>query len=200
MLLDISTPVTPETATWPGDARFECGWTTTKKESGSVNVGWAKQSAHVGTHVDAPFHFDDAGQRVGGLPLDAFVGPCVVIDAVGQTKLDASLMPRRAERVLIKTTNSSDPTKFRTDFPLLTNDAVAALARGGAKLVGLDAPSYDAVDSKTLPIHHALAREGIVNVENLVLDAVTAGPYELLAAPLHWPQMDAAPLRALLRK
>lgn len=194
--------VTPTTATWPGDARFECGWTTTKQAGGSVgvNVGWAKQSAHVGTHVDAPYHFDDSGARVGALPLEAFVGPCVVVDAVGRESLDFDLIPRSVERVLFKTRVHSDETKFYDSFPLLTNESIAALARGGVKLVGIDAPSYDAVDSKTLPIHHALARVGIVNVENLVLDEVTAGPFELLAAPLHWPEMDAAPLRALLRE
>ena len=68
------------------------------------------------------------------------------------------------------------------------------------RLVGIDAPSWDAVDSRTLDVHKALAARGIVNVENLRLDDITPGRYELLAAPVAWRDMDAAPLRALLRR
>lgn len=204
MLLDVSMPVTPRTAVFPGDVPFSCGWTATKEGGASVNVGWSKGTPHVGTHVDAPFHYDDAGARVGGLALDAFVGPCLVVDAVGHGTLDASLLRgldlARAPRVLFRTTARNEAESFRDDFPLLTPEAVDALARAGVRLVGVDAPSFDAVDSKDLPVHHALGRAGIANVENLVLDRAQAGAYELLAAPVLWAEMDAAPLRAILRR
>lgn len=197
-------PVTSRTAAWPGDERFSCGWTTTKAQNGAVNVGWAMTSPHVGTHVDAPFHYDDAGARVGGLDLDAFVGPCVVIDARGASELSARLLQGldlpRTPRVLFRTQERSEPSAFLREFPLLTADAVAALRSAGVKLVGIDAPSYDAFDSKGLPIHHSLGRAGIANVENLVLDRVGSGVFELLAAPVRWDELDAAPLRAILRR
>ena len=200
MLYDISMPVDARTAPWPGDEPYSCGWTLRKAAGASVNVGWAKSSAHVGTHVDAPYHFDDAGARVGSLPLDAFVGRCEVVDARGAAALDARLLRGvQAPRVLFRTRARNDPARFVGAFPLLTEDALAHLASMGARLVGIDAPSYDAADSKDLPIHHALAARGIVNVENLVLDDVERGAYELLAAPVRWIDMDAAPLRALLR-
>lgn len=204
MLLDISMPVTPRTAAWPGDAPFSCGWTVTKAQGESVNLGWARTSPHVGTHVDAPFHYDDAGARVGGLALDAFVGPAVVVDARGEAELDARLLRgldlRRAPRVLFRTRERSDPAVFHRGFPLLTQPAVETLQAAGVRLVGIDAPSYDAFDSKTLPVHHSLGAAGIANVENLVLDDIEPGAYELLAAPVRWDEMDAAPLRALLRR
>ena len=189
---------------FPGDVPFSCGWTATKREGSSVNVGWAKMSPHVGTHVDAPFHYDDAGARVGGLDLEAFVGPCVVIDAVGASELDARLLRgvdiARAPRVLFRTQRRTDPDVFLREFPTLTEGAVDALAKARVRLVGIDVPSYDAADSKGLPIHHALGRAGIANVENLMLDDVQPGGYELLAQPVKWVDMDAASLRALLRE
>jgi len=197
-------PVAPRTAAWPGDEPFSCGWTLTKAQGASVNLGWAKTSPHVGTHVDAPYHYDDAGARVGGLALDAFVGPALVVDARGAAELDARLLRgldlARAPRVLFRTRERNDPGTFDRDFPLLTGDALQRLHDAGVRLVGIDAPSYDAFDSKDLPVHHALGQAGIANVENLVLDGVEAGPYELLAAPVRWVDMDAAPLRALLRR
>lgn len=168
-----------------------------------VNVGWAKSSPHVGTHVDAPYHYDEGGHRVGGFRLDAFVGPAVVVDARGRASLDADLLRgldlRASPRVLFRTQERVDPDVFRTDFPVLTEAALDVLLEAGVRLVGIDAASFDPADSKDLPVHHALGRAGIANVENLLLDDVPAGRYELLAAPVRWVDMDAAPLRAILR-
>lgn len=204
MLIDISQPVTPRTAAFPGDVTFDCGWTAKRSEGSSANLMWARQSPHVGTHVDAPYHVDDEGARVGGLDLDAFIGRCEVVDATGRAELDVDLLRaldlRASPRVLFRTQQHTDPETFITEFPLLTDAAIAHLARERVQLVGIDAPSYDPVHSHELPIHRALGRVGIANVENLVLDRVRPGSYELLAQPLAWIEMDAAPLRAILRR
>lgn len=204
MLLDVSQPVTPRTSHFPGDVPFSCGWTGTLAEGSSVNVGWMKSSPHVGTHVDAPYHYREDGHRVGGFDLDVFVGRCVVIDAVGRHELDASLFRgvdlRAAPRVLFRTQRRTDPETFLKDFPVLTSEAIDLLAGSGVRLVGVDVPSFDKADAKRLDVHLRLGAAGIANVENLMLDAVTPGQYELLAAPLRWEEMDAAPMRALLRR
>ena len=36
-------------------------------------------STHTGTHIDAPYHFDDHGKRVIELDLDLYIGPVRVI-------------------------------------------------------------------------------------------------------------------------
>lgn len=204
MLLDVSQPVSSRSAGFPGDVPFSCGWTARLEEGASVNVGWVKTSPHVGTHVDAPFHFVEGGARVGGLDVGAFVGPAVVVDARGRDSLDARLLAgvdlRASPRVLFRTQERASVESFQDKFPVLTEDAVGMLADAGVRLVGVDVPSFDPADSKSLPVHHALARAGIVNVENLLLDDVAAGRYELLAAPVRWTDLDAAPLRALLRR
>lgn len=204
MLLDISMPVTPRTAPWPGDEPFSCGWTAQMAGGGSLNIGWAKQSAHVGTHVDAPFHFLAEGARVGALPLDAFVGPALVVDARGRDALDAELLRgldlARAPRVLFRTRERAEPERFEERFPVLTPEAIARLAAARVRLVGVDQASVDPFDAKDLAIHKALARAGIVNLENLRLDDAPEGAYELLAPPIHWRDLDAAPVRALLRR
>jgi arylformamidase len=204
MLLDVSQPVTPRTAGFPGDEPFSCGWTATLAAGAPVNVGWVKTSPHVGTHVDAPYHYSEGGKRLGQLDVEAFVGPSLVVDATGRDALDADLLRgldlAASPRVLFKTRERSDLETFHDRFPVLTGDAVALLARHRVRLVGVDVPSVDPADSKDLRVHHLLGRAGIVNVENLMLDGVAAGRYELLAAPVRWTDLDAAPLRALLRR
>lgn len=175
-------PVAVGTAEWPGDEPFSCGWTGRIGEAGSdANVGWVRTSPHVGTHVDAPYHFDPRGHRVDGFDLEAFVGPCVVVDAVGRETLGVDLFHgidlRAAPRVLVRTQRRRDPTRFLDAFPVLTEEAARFLGREGVRLFGVDAPSVDAKDAKGLPIHHALARAGIANVENLVLDRADPGRY-----------------------
>ena len=75
-----------------------------------------------------------------------------------------------------------------------------ALVARGLRLLGVDAPSVDARDSKTLEVHHALFEGGAYVLENLDLRDVEDGEHELIAFPLKLLALDAAPVRAVLRR
>ena len=79
-------------------------------------------------------------------------------------------------------------------------EAASWLAGSGALLIGLDTPSMDPFDSKTMDAHHALLGGGVAILENLLLAHVEPGAYELIALPLRWPGLDASPVRAVLRE
>ncbi len=66
------------------------------------------------------------------------------------------------------------------------------------KLLGLDLPSVDAIDSKDLKNHHALAAADIAILEGLDLREAEAGVYLLAALPLKIIGGDGAPVRAVL--
>jgi arylformamidase len=74
------------------------------------------------------------------------------------------------------------------------------LAHGGTRLIGVDVPSVDPETSKDLPSHMACNRHDIRIVENLALADVAPGDYELIALPLKLQGLDAAPVRAVLRR
>jgi arylformamidase len=76
---------------------------------------------------------------------------------------------------------------------------VELLAKRGVILVGIDTPSVDPETSKDLPSHMAAKRAQMRILENLVLAHVTPGDYELVALPLNFANLDAAPVRAVLR-
>jgi arylformamidase len=209
-LVDVSVTLRPGTPEWPGDTPYSCGWTWSMANGASVNVSALTMSPHVGTHADAPLHVRDGWPASDALPLDAFVGPCAVVDVPGvaeSIELDA-LARHAAEggvrleetaRLLLRTGRTIAAGVFPHDWPSLTPACVRALARGGLKLLGVDAPSVDPRESKDLATHHALFEAGAFNIENLDLRAVRAGRYELIAPPLRLDGLDAAPLRALLR-
>ena len=204
MLYDISVAVRVGTPEWPGDAPFGCGWTTRIADGASVNLSSISGSPHVGTHADAPYHVHDAWATSDALPLGAFIGEALVLDvsafAPGPLPLVAD-DPRLAgvERLLLRTGRTIADGQFPAEWPVLAADAAATLAARGLRLLGVDAPSVDGRESKTLDVHRALFGGGAHVLENLDLRGVPEGRYELVAPPQRLVGLDAAPVRAVLR-
>jgi len=78
-------------------------------------------------------------------------------------------------------------------------EAIAVLAGMGVRLIGLDSPSLDPQESKTMDAHRAILAADMRVLEGLVLDDPPAGDYELIALPLKLEGLDASPVRAVLR-
>jgi arylformamidase len=74
------------------------------------------------------------------------------------------------------------------------------LTERGVMLIGIDTPSLDPQDSKTMDAHGRVRAQGMAILEGLVLDAVEPGDYELIALPLKFTTLDASPVRAVLRR
>jgi arylformamidase len=202
-LRDITIPMQDSLACWPGDQPFRFTWTWRKRDGATVNVGQFQLSVHTGTHTDAPYHFDDAGATCDAVDLHPFIGPARVIPLVDRPRIRRADLERfdlsDTPRVLLRTGGWTDHARFPASIPVMDEDVPAWLHEQGVILVGLDLPSVDDLDSKTLPNHHALATYGISILESLDLAAVPAGIYELLALPMKLVAADGAPVRAVLR-
>lgn len=202
-LVDISRPLAAGVPTWPGDTPFcyEVHWP--KAKSGSVNVGKLSMSIHTGTHVDAPFHFDDEGRTMMQLDLGLYVGAARVIDLSGKESIGAAdfagIDLAGVTRLLIFTGSWTDPHRFPAEICYLRPDLPSFLAEKGIRLIGVDVPSVDPLDSKELPAHHGLNAHDIHILEGLRLEHVEPGDYELIALPLPIAEADGSPVRAVLR-
>ena len=160
-------------------------------------------SPHLGAHADAPLHYDRNASAIGLVDLDPFLGRCRVIHAIDKGSLIhpehlAHAAIGLPPRVLIRTLTSA-LTEWSNVFPALASGTIAWLASAGVRLVGIDTPSVDPADSRTLDSHQQLLAHDMRVLENLVLDAVEPGDYELIALPLKLMQADASPVRAVLR-
>ena len=207
-LIDISRPLHATLAPWPGDTPFEHRLTQRIAGGASCNVGALTLGTHNGTHADAPFHYLADGAAIDALDPELFVGPAVVADVTNAgwtitrdvlADVAGHLRADKVPRLLLKTGAWPDDTRFPERLPLLAPDVPAWLGRLGVRLLGLDVPSVDAIDSKDLPVHHLLADAGICIVESLDLSTVSAGVYEFIALPLNIVGGDASPVRAVLR-
>lgn len=199
-LVDITRSLAPTTAVWPGDQPVEWRWTARIQEGASVNLGSIQLSTHAGTHVDAPYHVSESGSRTNELGLSPFVGPAEVISVEESDAIRPEhVADTETRRILFKTAASHVATDDwpQSVTPVLP-ETVAVLSERDVSLIGTDAPSVDPLDSTSLPGHHALIDEGIVNIEGLDLESVRPGPYALLSLPIKLEAADAAPVRAVL--
>jgi arylformamidase len=208
---DISRTLSNDFAEWPGDEPFHYRLMRQIAKGQTVNLGAITMSVHNGTHADARSHFDPRGESIDKAPLDIYLGRVAVVDlsqAFSRAKEKHLITPEdlkphaediaATSRLLIKTDRWSDSTIFPNQIPVIAADVPAWLQKNGVKLLGLDLPSMDEIDSKSLQNHQALARAGIAIVESLDLSEVAAGIYNLAALPLKIAGGDGAPVRAIL--
>jgi arylformamidase len=202
-LWDISPPISSATPAFPGDTTYQQRWVAEIGPGCPVNVSAITMSPHLGAHADAPLHYGKDAPGIGAVGLDPFLGRCRVIHAIGKWALIRPEHLQHGEfdlpsRVLVRTCAKA-PTAWVSDFSAFAPDTIDWLAGKGVCLVGIDAASVDPAASKLLESHQRLLMHDMRVLENLVLDEVPEGDYELIALPLKLMSACASPVRAVLR-
>jgi arylformamidase len=203
MLYDITPPVTPALAVWPGDTPASREVLMDMRRGDNLTLSTLHATVHLGAHADAPSHYGAEAATIEERPLERYLGPAQVVrvDVERGTRVAVEALPERlqAERVLLATGSYPDPNVFAEDFAGLSVELIERLNERAVTLVGLDTPSVDLFESKDLPAHNACLRHDLAILEGLVLDDVPEGLYELIALPLRLVGFDASPVRAVLR-
>ncbi|HEX9689752.1 MAG TPA: cyclase family protein [Thermoanaerobaculia bacterium] len=190
-IYDISRRINQRTVVWPGDAPFSFRTTSSLAAGDPYESTCFTMSAHLGTHADAPCHSFPGKRTIGEVSLDPYLGPARVVELRGRGEVGPDALPTkslRVARVLFL-------TRGRTFLSYL---AAVRLAEKGAILVGTDAPSIDPPDAEDLPAHRALLGRRVALLENLALENIDEGEYQLVALPLRFDDLDASPVRAVL--
>ena len=203
-LWDISPPIAADSPLFPGDTAYSQHWTATIAPDCPVNLSAITMSPHIGAHADAPLHYAEGAATIGQVSLEPYLGPCRVIHAIGCGPLVrpehlAHAATDLPPRVLVRTCQRA-PTRWSAEFSAFAPETIEWLASMKVRLIGIDSQSVDPADSKTLDSHHLLLHHDLRVLENLVLDDVPAGDYELIALPLKLITADASPVRAVLRE
>ena len=204
-LFDISVPVKNGGVVYPGNPEIHIELQQDMSRGGSSNVSLLAIGSHTGTHVDAPLHMIPGGAGVDRIPLDALIGPALVIafddDVMAVTEAYLRSQPIAGhERVLLKTRNSRyiRERDFHRDYTYLAPDGAEYLVSLGVRLVGIDYLSIEQFHSGHHRTHKTLLSRGVVIVEGLDLSEPTAGEYELFCLPVLLDGVDGAPARAVL--
>jgi kynurenine formamidase len=211
-IVDLSVALDATTQVYPGDPAlsFETHSTVERDGFNLLSVHMGSQS---GTHVDAPYHFDDTTEKIDELPLERFLGRGVIVDARNAGERGAiswdHIAPVEAELapgciVLLHTGWSEHyGTERYFDHPYLTADACERLLAAGIRTIGIDAINLDETPDAThpgagFPSHHLIAECAGVIIENLTNLAAVSSPRALISVlPLAFIGADGAPVRAV---
>jgi len=159
-IIDLTNPLSQNTPIYPSDPPFIATPHATHARDG-YSLHHLSLGTHTGTHLDAPFHFDSKGTKVGDLALEKLVGRVWVVDLedmnlTARERVDwealASKLPTQDElslRDTILLINTSWSSRYYEDtrtyfshpyFSPLVADHLFAL---GISVVGLDTPNPD---------------------------------------------------------
>jgi kynurenine formamidase len=211
-LVDLSVPVGPGTVVYPGDPTPALAPHSTIARNGfnllDVHIG-----SQTGTHVDAPYHFEDDAPRIDEVPLERFLGPAVVVDATAAgergritwTHLEPVADLLGDGVVVLLHTGWSEhygsPAYFAN--PFLDAGACRRLLEAGVRTICIDAINLDETPDdehpgEGFPVHHLIAQAGGVIGENFRnLDRVDwAAPF-VMCLPIALQAADGAPVRAV---
>jgi kynurenine formamidase len=211
-VVDLSHPVTPETQVYPGDPVPHLEQHSTIERDG-FNLMSVTMGSQSGTHVDAPYHFDNDTKRIDEIPLPLFVGIGVVLDCgplVARQEITIELLGSQLNAV-----NAGEIVLFKTGWsryygtdeyfnnPYLNADLARLLLAKGVLTFGLDAINIDETPNDThpgvgFPVHHLIAKAGGVICENLTnLDSIDFEQPVISLLPMKFIGIDGAPVRAV---
>jgi arylformamidase len=203
MIFDITPPITPKLAVWPGDTRPQREVLADIARSDNITLSTLRATVHLGAHADGPNHYGKDAPSIDQRSLDYYLGLCHVIrvSVPRATRITPAMFSDKitAPRVLFATGTYRDPQNWNKDFAALSVELVDFLNEHGVITVGIDTPSVDLFDSKDLVAHKAILGHNMSILEGLVLNDVPPGDYELIALPLPLVGFDASPVRAILR-
>ena len=199
---DISPFVDESSAVFPGDTAYAQQAHFSLGPDCPVNVTRITLSPHTGAHADAPLHYANGAPAIGAVALEPYLGPCRVVHCIACGPLIephhiTRVLPDMPPRLLVRTLRTA--RQSWEPFTAYAPDTIALLAAYKVLLVGIDTPSVDPATSTGLHAHHQLLQHHLRVLENLVLDDVPEGDYELIALPLKLTRADASPVRAILR-
>jgi arylformamidase len=179
------------------------------KKGDPCNVSRWQIGAHTGTHCDAPFHFIDDGKGIDEVPVDRFIGPCLVVEVNPKINIEREDLEKinfkRHKRILFKTRNSNhwknNNMTFDENFVAVGITGAEYLVEKKMELVGVDYLSVESFHAEfEHPVHKKLLGKNVVVLEGLNLSAIKPGEYELLCLPLKIKHGDGTPMRAALRE
>lgn len=204
-IIDISPMISSKIAVFPGDTAFQEDFLMHTDHGQHLTLSKITTTVHLGAHTDAPNHYAAGADSIEKRSLDFYLGECQVIEVFCQRGSRVQIKDLRgqkiqAERILFKTKSFPNPNQWNDDFVSLSAELINELALKKVKLVGIDTPSIDPAQDKTLESHLAVYKNNMAILEGIVLDQVADGIYELIALPLKIQGADATPVRAILRK
>ena len=208
-IIDNTLTISEKISTFPGSPKPHfIEWETISRDG--YNLELLFMSSHTGTHIDAPFHFVKNGKKIHEIPPERLVNEAILIkirkkpnEAILKTDIQKFEKKFGAiqvgETVIFWTGWQKNLEKdiYFTKNPGLSISAAKYLVSKKINLVGIDSPSIDLGKDSKFSVHHILAKNNILIVENLSnLDKIKPMKFHLITVPLKLKNATGSPIRA----
>ena len=208
-VIDLTLTVSEKIPTFPGSPKPHfIEWETIPKDG--YNLELVFLSTHTGTHIDAPFHFMKNGKKIHEIKPERLVNEAVLI-RIGKnsnrsiSKTDIQNFEQKngkienGSTVIFYTGWQKNLNKefYFTENPGLSVSAAKYLVSKKINMVGIDSPSIDLGTDSKFSVHHVLAKNNILIVENLAnLGKIKSNNFHLITSPLKLKNATGSPIRA----
>ena len=208
-VIDLTLTVSEKIPTFPGSPKPHfIEWETIPKDG--YNLELLFLSTHTGTHIDAPFHFVKNGKKIHEIAPERLVNEAVLI-RIGKnsnrsiSKTDIQNFEQKngkienGSTVIFHTGWQKNLNKefYFTENPGLSVSAAKYLVSKKINMVGIDSPSIDLGTDSKFSVHHILAKNNILIVENLAnLNKIKSNNFHLITSPLKLKNATGSPIRA----
>ncbi len=210
-IIDLTLTISQTIPTFPGSPkpRF-ITWSKIKKDG--YNLELLFFSSHTGTHLDAPYHFNENGMKIHEIPLERLISDAVLIKIKKEKnqsiqKSDIIKFEKTYGKIQNKSTvifftgwqKNLKKANYFTENPGLSISAVTYLVSKNTNLVGIDSPSIDSGKNKNFLAHKILSKNNILIAENLKnLDKISTQNFKLLVLPLKLKNATGSSVRAIV--
>lgn len=224
-ILDLTHVLNERNAYWPGPGYkpFKLTTIATIEKDGVLSKAFSMPE-HLGTHIDAPSHFETGQPDLSMITPDQFFAPGVVIDIAPRAEVDADTTLTLAdiqqweskhgripdEAVVLLHTGwgrfwnnysryKNQDATGRLHFPSYSGEAAKFLIHDRkAKGLGIDNLSIDRGISKDFAVHHIVNRAGRYGLENVAhLEKLPPRGFFLIVAPICIEAGSGGPTRIL---
>jgi kynurenine formamidase len=222
-IVDLTYALNEKSIYWPGEnyEPFRLKTIATLENDGVLSKAFCMPE-HLGTHIDAPNHFERNQPSVERIPPDQLLAKGVVIDissaamadpdyrlsVADVTRWEAEQGPIEAQSVVIARTGWgrfwNQPARYKNQdvrgqmhFPGFSAEAARFLLdQRDIRGIGIDTMSIDHGLSKDFAVHHAINRRGRYGLENLAqLECLPARGFYLIIAPIKIETGTGGPTR-----
>jgi len=209
-LLDLTLTVSENIPTFPGSPQPSFVQDKNIKNDG-YNSELLFLSSHTGTHLDAPYHFQEKGEKIQEISLKRLVSSAILVKSRKKgdqpiTKTDIQKFEKKHGKIpsgstVIFWTGWQKMIKNTSYFirnPGLSTAAAKYLVSKKINLVGTDSPSIDLGKDKRFPVHHIFSKNNVLIVENLTnLEKIRSSKFHFVVLPLKLKGATGSPVRAI---
>ena len=208
--IDLTLTISQNIPSFPGSPKPHfIPWSKIKTDG--YNLELLFLSSHTGTHLDAPFHFDEKGSKIHQISPSRLISNAILVKIPKRpnqqvTKSDIINFEKKNEEIKKNSTvifhtgwqkNLKKESFFKTN-PGLSSSAARYLVLKKVNLVGIDSPSIDVGTDGKFSVHHILSKNNVLIVENLCnLEKISKVFFKLIVLPLKLKDATGSPVRAI---